>query len=212
MLLLGMFDSPFVRRVAISMRLLGIEFEHAAWSVGREFERIRSYNPLGRVPALVLDDGETLIESGAILDYLDERVGPAAALLPPSGAARRAALRLMAMATGAADKCALLVYEEVFRPTAKRHEPWIERCRAQVLGAAAELERACAASADRWLIGGRCTQADITATCVHAFVSESRRLPGGLEAFPAWGAHAACCEALAEFRAIRAPWSAPQSG
>jgi glutathione S-transferase len=68
MLLIGMFDSPFVRRVAVSMKLLGIPFEHGNWSIGRDFDRIREYNPLGRVPTLVTNDGEKLMESAAILD------------------------------------------------------------------------------------------------------------------------------------------------
>ena len=89
MLLIGMFDSPFVRRVAVSMQLLDIGFEHANWSIGRDFERIRQHSALGRVPTLVLDDGEVLSESAAILDYLDDRVGPGRALLPSGGAARR---------------------------------------------------------------------------------------------------------------------------
>ena len=58
MLLIGMFDSPFVRRVAISMKLLELPFEHANWSVGKDFDRIREYNPLGRVPTLVIGRGE----------------------------------------------------------------------------------------------------------------------------------------------------------
>jgi hypothetical protein len=91
MILIGMFDSPFVRRVAVSMRLLEIPFAHRNWSVGKDQSEIRRYNPLGRVPTLVLDDGETLVESSAILDYLDDRVGPARALLPPTGADRRLA-------------------------------------------------------------------------------------------------------------------------
>ncbi len=80
MMLIGMYDSPFVRPVAITLNLFGMPFEHANWSVGRDFDRIREYNPLGRVPTLVLDDGEVLMESSAILDYLDERAGPARAL------------------------------------------------------------------------------------------------------------------------------------
>src|ERR1700740_3230651 len=103
MLLIGMYDSPYVRRVAVSLRLLHMGFEHAAWSVGSDFDRIRAHNPLGRVPTLVLDDGEALIDSSAILDFLDESVGPTRALLPPAGSERRAALYLMALATGAAD-------------------------------------------------------------------------------------------------------------
>ena len=87
MILIGMFDSPFVRRVAVSMTTLDMVFEHRNWSVGKDFEAIRRYNPLGRVPTVVLDDGEVLIDSGAVLDYLDDRVGPERALLPSTGAA-----------------------------------------------------------------------------------------------------------------------------
>ena len=126
MLLIGMFDSPFVRRVAITMKLLEMPFEHANWSIGRDFDRIREYNPLGRVPTLVIEQGECLMESSAILDYLDERAGAARALMPPAGPERRQALKLMAMATGAAEKGVLQVYEGVFRPEEKRHRPWLE--------------------------------------------------------------------------------------
>ena len=95
MILIGMFDSPFVRRVAVSMNLLELPFEHRNWSVGKDFELIRQFNPLGRVPALVLADGESLIDSAAILDFLDDLVGPERALLPQirQGAPRRLAGR-----------------------------------------------------------------------------------------------------------------------
>jgi len=148
-----MFDSPFVRRVAVSMQLLDIGYEHAAWSVGRDFDRIRQYNPLGRVPTLVLDDGTVLFESAAVLDYLDDRVGSARALLPAHGTDRREALRLIAMAIGAAEKGREQVYERAFRPPDKHHEPWLERCRTQMHGALSELERYCATrSPQQWLM------------------------------------------------------------
>src|SRR5260370_8438721 len=149
MILVGMFDSPFVRRVAVTMNLLKIPFEHRNWSVGKDFDRIREFNPLGRVRTLVRDDGESLIESAAILDYLDDFVGPARALLPPAGRDRREALRAMSIAVGAAEKGVLQVYESVFRPEEKRHEPWVDRCRVQMHGALAELERLGAAPAPR---------------------------------------------------------------
>ena len=213
MLLIGMYDSPFVRRVAVSMGLLGIGFEHANWSVGRDFERSRTHNPLGRVPTLVLDDGEALLESGAILDHLDELAGPSRALLPPSGTARRAALRLMAIGTGGMEKAVAQVYEVAFRPAEKRHAPWVERCRVQMLAAATELERACAARGPGgWLVGGRISQADITATCAFTFMSITGLLAADAARFAAWSAHAARCEALPQFQAIRAEWSAPQPG
>jgi glutathione S-transferase len=76
MILIGQYDSPFVRRTAIALRLYGLPFEHRPWSTFGEADKIAPYNPLRRVPTLVLDGGETLIESFAILDYLDELVGP----------------------------------------------------------------------------------------------------------------------------------------
>jgi glutathione S-transferase len=176
MLLIGMFDSPFVRRVAITMKLLDMPFEHANWSIGRDFDRIREYNPLGRVPTLVLRSGESLMESSAILDYLDEAAGRERALLPPSGPDRRQALKLMAMATGAAEKGVLQVYEGVFRPEEKRHRPWLERLRVQMSSSLAAIDRyAGERGASQWLVGKRMTQADITAACVFTFSTTRSR-------------------------------------
>jgi glutathione S-transferase len=208
-MLIGMFDSPFVRRVAISMKLLGIGFEHRDWSVGRDFDRIRAYNPLGRVPTLVADDGETLIDSAAILDYLDDLVGPARALLPARGAARRAAQRLVAIAIGAAEKGALQVYEGVFRPYEKQHEPWLERLRTQTHGALAELDRSCARCSGPWLIGERMTQADISVTCATTFLDGALNAAPRVEQYPALRARVGRCESLPEFAATRIVWSAP---
>src|SRR5580704_6855493 len=162
-----MFDSPFVRRVAVSMNLLGMAFEHRNWSVGRDFELIRQFNPLGRVPTLVQPDGEVLIESNAILDSLDEIAGAERALMPSCGKERRDALRIMAIATGAAEKGVTQVYETVFRPPEKRYQPWMDRCNAQMHAALAELDRLSQACSGAWLIGNRLTQAAITTTCVY---------------------------------------------
>src|SRR3569832_188176 len=93
MKLVGMFDSPYVRRVAISMRLLDLPFEHLNWSIGKDQDRVKQLNPLGQVPILVLDDGEALVDSATILDYLDDRVGAERALVPRSAAPRRCAIR-----------------------------------------------------------------------------------------------------------------------
>ena len=208
MILIGMFDSPFVRRVAVSMKLLGLDFDHRNWSVGRDQAEIRKYNPLGRVPTLVLDEGETLVESAAILDYLDELAGPERALLPVRGASRRRGLWLMSIATGAAEKAVTQVYESVFRPAEKRHEPWVQRCREQTDGALAELDRACAAlPKNGWLLGERMSQADITVACAVTFISEA----AGTDAarFPALSALVARCEALPEFRAFHVPFFTP---
>jgi glutathione S-transferase len=209
LILIGMFDSPFVRRVAVSMNLLGMAFEHRNWSVGKDFERIRQFNPLGRVPALVLPDGEVLIESAAILDHLDECAGPARALLPRSGRQRREALRIMSVATGAAEKGVAQVYETVFRPAEKRYGPWADRCATQMHAALAELERAAQARAGEWLIGDRITQADITATCVYTFLTEALAINRVAVAYPALATIAGRCEAQPEFRASKAEFFPP---
>jgi glutathione S-transferase len=217
MILIGMFDSPFVRRVAVSMKLLGVEFEHRNWSVGKDFELIRQYNPLGRVPTLVPTQGDALIESNAILDFLDERAGPERALLPRSGKDRRDALRIMAVATGAAEKGVTQLYEIVFRPAEKRYPPWTDRCATQMHAALAELDRLSRdrlsqAGAGAWLIGDRLSQADITATCVYTFLSDALAINVDGAPYPALAAIAERCEALPEFRAVKAEWFPPGKG
>jgi glutathione S-transferase len=207
LILIGMFDSPFVRRVAVSMNLLKIPFEHRNWSVGKDFELIRQFNPLGRVPTLVQPDGETLIESAAILDFLDDSAGPDRALTPQSGAPRREVLRLTAIATGAAEKGVAQVYEVAFRPPEKRHPPWVDRCRAQMHAALTELDRASTVRAGDWLIGDRMTQADITATCVYTFLADALNIDRA--AYPGLAAIVERCEGMPEFAAIKAEWMAP---
>ena len=211
MILIGMFDSPFVRRVAVSMNLLGMPFEHRNWSVGKDFELIRQFNPLGRVPALVQPDGDTLVESAAILDFLDEMAGPEHALLPRSGEPRREALRIIAIAVGGAEKGVLQVYESAFRPPEKRYRPWVERCHTQTHAALAELDRLCQVRGGEWLIGNRISQADITATCVYSFLSEALDINRDTVMYPALSAVADRCESMPEFRSVKADWFAPSS-
>jgi glutathione S-transferase len=212
MLLIGMFDSPFVRRVAITLKLSGLPFEHANWSVGKDFDRIREYNPLGRVPTLVLANGERLFESAAILDYLDELVGPERALLPASGPDRRQALNLMAMATGAAEKGILQVYEGVFRPEAKRHQPWLERLRLQMAAALSAIDRYVGEKGvAQWLVGKRMTQADITAVCAFTFLNDTLRVAADAARFQSLATLAARCEALPAFAETRTAFFIPGS-
>ncbi|MDA8049121.1 MAG: glutathione S-transferase family protein [Rhodospirillales bacterium] len=195
MVLVGQYDSPFVRRVAISLRLLGFAYEHDTRSVFADFEAMREVNPLGRIPSLVLDDGETLIDSAAILDWLDETVGPARALLPPSGPERRRAQRLIALATGAIDKAGAAAYERLIRPSLLRWPEWIARCRTQAEGALAAL------AATPWPASPRPNQAEITTTCMLRYVrmTDPDLLPPGRH--PALDALSARVEALPEFQA-----------
>jgi glutathione S-transferase len=195
MILVGQYDSPYVRRVAISLRVLGFEYEHDTRSVFADFDAMRAINPLGRIPALVLEDGEVLIDSAAILDWLDQSVGPARALLPPAGAGRRRALRLIALATGAIDKVGAAAYERLIRPAALRWPEWTVRCRTQGAGAIAAL------AAEPWSPGKTLDQAEITTACMLRYVTiaDPELLPPGRH--PSLDALAARCEALAAFQA-----------
>ena len=208
MILIGMYDSSYTRRVAIAMALYGIDFEHRAWSVGRDFDRIREYNPLGRAPTLVLDDGEVLTESSMMLDYLDDLVGPDRALMPATGHARRDAQRLIALATGAIDKAILIALERIFRPVEQHSQAWLSRCRVQVEGALGELERACVARGDApWLVGDAMGHADIAVACYATHLREA--IPLDLAPWPALRARVDRCEALEVFRSHYSPFSAP---
>src|SRR5277367_5893296 len=132
MILIGQYDSPFVRRVAIAMKRYGLSYEHRPWSVWADAEELGRVNPLRRVPVLVLDDGTALVESASILDALDDLVGEERALLPRRGPVRRDGLRIASLATGAADKAVSLLYEKVLHPAGHASPVWVERCEAQI--------------------------------------------------------------------------------
>jgi glutathione S-transferase len=200
MILIGQYDSPFVRRVAIALRLYDFGFEHRPWSTFRDADRIAPFNPLRRVPTLLLDDGEALIESGAILDHLDDTAGPSRAMIAQQGAPRRHALKVCALATGMADKAVSLTYEQALH--AATSDVWIERCRTQVADVLHALETDRAARTTRYWYGDAIGHADIAVACALRFLSDAH--PGLFDATrrPALGAHAASCEALPVFQEI----------
>ncbi len=207
MILIGQYDSPFVRRVAIALRLYGIGFEHRPWSTFGDADRIAAFNPLRRVPTLLLDDGELLIESGAILDHLDERVGPDRAMIAVRGSARRHALKVCALATGLADKAVSLVYERVLHQTAS--EQWIDRCRAQISDVLTALEASRAGQRSRFWFGEDIGHADIGVACALRFAREAH--PGLFDEhlWPGLAGHAETCERLEAFREIAQPFLPP---
>lgn len=138
MILIGQYDSPFVRRVGIALTLYGMAFEHRPWSSFGDADRLRAHNPLTRVPTLVLDDGTALIDSHIMLDYLDGLVPDDRAMFPRSEPARHRALRTAALATGLGDKAVSLFYEK--RLHEKVSAIWVDRCRAQIEATLAVLE------------------------------------------------------------------------
>ncbi len=172
MQLVGVTRSPYTRRVAITLELYGIPYRLQALSGFGNREEVRAANPLGRIPALVLDDGETLVDSSAIIDHLDEVHGRERALMPPSGPDRRAVLRVAALMMGACDKALAAAYERNHHPPEKVHQPWIDDCLAQVRQALRAVDGLLQPGSS-YLLLGRLTHADIA-----AFVAE--RLARGL--------------------------------
>jgi len=165
MILVGQYDSPYTRRVAISLMVLGISYQHDTRSVFGDFDSMRKTNPLGRIPSLILDDGTVLIDSAAILDWIDESVGPDRALIPPAGLARCDALQRIALANGAVDKIGGgRNYENLIRPSRYRWPEWIERTTTQGLGALEAL------NARDWPASAPLDQAQITAGCAIDYV------------------------------------------
>ncbi len=206
MILIGQYDSPFVRRVAIALTLYEIAFEHRPWSVFRDADKLAAFNPLRRVPTLVLDDGEALIESGAILDALDQMVGEARALTPARGAGRRQALKVCALASGLADKAVSLVYERLLHETVS--PVWINRCRSQMAGVLDALEADRDERTGPWWLGQTISHADIMAACALRFAREAHLDVVDLSRWPSLEAHSAACEALPVFQAIQQPFTA----
>jgi glutathione S-transferase len=173
MLLIGVNRSPFTRRVAITLEVYGIPYEQKDLSGFGNRNEVRASNPLGRIPALVLDNGEALIDSNAIIDHLDEVHGRDRALTPPEGSDRRAVLKVGALMMGACDKGLQAAYERNRRPPEKQYAPWRDDCIAQVTNALAAVDETLEPG-QPYLLLGRLTQADIT-----AFVAE-RLARGGL--------------------------------
>lgn len=194
MILVGQYDSPFVRRTAISLRVLDFAYERDTRSVFGDFDAMRSVNPLARIPSLQLDDGTTLIDSFAILDWLDQQVGAERALVPAAGVARRDAMQVIALAAGAIEKFGAVNYEKLIRPAAVRWPDWIARCETQGLGALEALERL------DWT-GARFDQAQITTGCLLGYLALTRSEL--LANYPKLSTFWAQCDARPEFVATR---------
>ncbi len=203
MILIGQYDSPFVRRVALALTFYGLTYQHRPWSVWADADQLAAINPMRRVPTLVLDDGEVLIESSAILDALDEMAGPQRAMLPRSGPERRRGLKVCALATGLGDKAVSLFYEGLLHEAPS--QTWIDRCHAQIGDVLTALEADRARSASNFWLGEAIGHADIAAACALRFTREAH--PGLFDParWPRLASHGEQCEALAAFQAICQP-------
>ena len=185
MKLIGMLDSPYVRRVAISLDLYGVDFVHEPLSVFRSFDAFTQINPVVKAPTLVLDDGTVLMDSSLILDYFEAQAPTDKKLLAQAPGARAHELHLLGLALAACEKTVQIVYEDNLRPAEKRHEPWIDRVTGQLLAAYSLLEKHLAQTTDAPL-----TQAALTAAVAWSFTQ--LKLPSVLDpkAFPNLQRHA----------------------
>lgn len=141
MRLIGMLDSPYVRRVAISLEFLGVPFSHESVSVFSTFEQFKGINPVVKAPTLVCDDGELLMDSSLILQYVEATRPGIESLWPKDPIEYQHDLRAVGLALAACEKSVQIVYERNLRPAAAQHEPWVERVTGQVLAAYAALEQ-----------------------------------------------------------------------
>lgn len=198
MQLIGMLDSPYVRRVAISLKLLNIPFSHQPLSVFRNVEEFSQINPLVKAPTLVCDDGEMLMDSTLILEYIEKFVGSEKSLMPQSRSSYQDSLRLIGIALVACEKTVQIFYERTLRPTEKQHQPWLDRVKQQLMAAYDLLEPA-AAKRNPWLIAEQPMQPDIT-VCV-AWKFTEFIIPDVIDrtSYPALSELSEYAEALPEF-------------
>jgi len=206
MILVGQFDSPFVRRVAITMNHHGFAFERRIISVFTDFEDILAMNPLGKVPVLVLDNGEKIFDSRMIIDYLERFVPEDKRLVPSNSEHRRQVLRCEAIALGLAEKGYERGIEFARRHRDKIDPVWAERLKKQIVSALAWIE---SQKPDPWLCGEKMTQADITCAVAFTYIFEKqpiKLLPGD---YPATEALCHRCEAFPEF--LSSPYSAKEA-
>jgi glutathione S-transferase len=210
MMLIGQYDSPFVRPVGIALTTYGMAFEHRPWSVFGDADRIAAYNPLRRVPTLVLDDGSAVVDSLAILMVIDDLVGSDRATLARTGPDGRELLRLCGFAAGVADKGVSLLYERVLREQA--FPLWVERCRAQIIETLDLLEGERAGRGTTYLFAGALSHADVMLTTMWGFATGALSAEFDWANWPALKAHAAQCEALPAFKAVNQPFKLTRPG
>jgi glutathione S-transferase len=200
MILVGQFDSPFVRRVAVTLNHYHMPFSRNPLSIFRNVAEVQKINPLLRVPALILESGETLIDSHAIIDHLDEMAGPARALTPRHGPERRHVLQAVYLAAGIAEKVVQTFFERLNHSEKTIAKDWEKRLLSQITTGLEKLEHDCGTP---WFFDNKMTQADVTVACM--LMHMKLRVPECFPAskYPKLHAMALHCETLDAFADAR---------
>ena len=201
MQLIGMLDSPYVRRVAISLQLLGLPFEHRSMSLFRQFDEFGRINPVVKAPTLVCDDASLLMESSLIIDYAEALAAPRT-LMPAALADRLRTLQLTGLALVACEKSVQIVYKRKLRPADKQHAPWLERVQGQLAAALAAIELALA-TRPLACTSASIDQAGVSCAVAWKFVRELQPELADPALHPALHAHSERAEQLPAF--ARAP-------
>ena len=200
MRLIGMLDSPYVRRVAVSLHLLDLPFDHEPLSVFRHFDAFAAINPVVKAPTLVTDGGVVLMDSSLILDHLDRLVPPGRRLVPDDADAHARNQRLAGLALAACEKTVQLVYEFNLRPAEKQHQPWIDRVAGQLRTAYRLLDAEIGRDGG-WLFADRPLQADVSVAVAWRFTQDVLADRIAAADHPALQAFSARAEASAPFLA-----------
>lgn len=198
MQLIGMLDSPYVRRVAVALIIAKTTFIHRPISLFRHIDRFSKLNPLLKAPTLLTDDGVALMDSNVILDYLAGVEPRIAALTPPKAPERLTALRASGLALTVMEKAVQRQYERMLRPAEKQHERWVDRVMGQLTTGLSVLDAELPGSG--W-IGGDLGLADITVACAFGFTHTVLADVVETSRYRILGAFCARAEALPAFRA-----------
>jgi glutathione S-transferase len=198
MQLIGMLDSPYVRRVAIALIIAKTPFIHRPISLFRHIDQFSKFNPLLKAPTLLTDDGVALMDSSLILDYLAGVDSGIAALTPSKAPQRLEALRATGLALTVMEKAVQRYYERMLRPAEKQHEPWVDRVMGQLSAGLSAMDAELPGSA--W-ISGELGLADITVACAFGFTHALLADVVETSRYPNLGAFCARAEALPPFRA-----------
>ena len=199
MQLVGYLESPFVRRVAVTAQFLGEAYELSEISIVRDYDRFREINPLVKAPTLVCDDGQCLVDSTLIIDYLESRAGRGQ-LMPADEANYVRALNVIGTAMVMNEKTVQLIYELKHRPEGAHYQPWVDRV-GQQLAEATQLLESAYTECETWLFGDEISQADITSAIAWNFCQLHYPDRASADRCPALVALSARAEALPEFEA-----------
>ena len=201
MQLIGMLDSPYVRRVAVALIAAKVPFEHKPISLFRHIDEFSKINPLLKAPTLVTDDGTVLMDSTLILDYCLSTFPAMAALVPSISADRLRALRLAGLALVVMEKAVQRHYERALRPAEKQHQPWVDRVTGQLHAGLQALDRELPPTG--W-ISQNLGIADIATACAIGFVTGMVGDVVDARPYANLASFAARAEALPAFRAAPA--------